>query len=129
MCLGNRRSYSLLSAVDRGRVSGKWFQFIVTLLNHVYWVTGSILGNILGSMISFNTKGLDFVLTALFTVIFIDQWRSTKNHIPALVGVGSTLLCLLTFGRDNFMIPAMVLILLLLTLLRNRIDKDEEVRS
>lgn len=123
-------TFSLLSAVDPPEgVSGKWFQFIVTLLNHVYWVTGSILGNILGSMISFNTKGLDFVLTALFTVIFIDQWRSTKNHIPALVGVGSTLLCLLTFGRDNFMIPAMVLILLLLTLLRNRIDKDEEVRS
>ena len=117
-------TFSLLSAVEPPEgISRKWFQFFVTMLNHVYWVVGSALGNILGSMISFNTKGLDFVLTALFAVIFIDQWRSTKNHIPALVGVGGSLLCLLIFGQDNFMIPAMVLILLLLTALRKRIDE------
>ena len=121
-------TFSLLSAVEPPEgISRKWFQFFVTMLNHVYWVAGSALGNIIGSMISFNTKGLDFVLTALFVVIFIDQWRSTKNHIPALVGVGGSLLCLLIFGQENFMIPAMVLILVLLTALRKRIDR--EVRS
>ncbi len=119
-------TFSLLSAVEPPEgVERKWFQFFITLLDHIYWVTGSALGSIAGMVISFNTQGLDFVLTALFTVIFIDQWKGTKNHIPALIGLGGALLCLLVFGKDNFMIPAMILILLLLTIFRKRIEKEE----
>ena len=118
-------TFSLLSAVEPPEgVERKWFQFCITLLDHVYWVAGSALGNIIGSMISFNTKGLDFVLTALFVVIFIDQWKGRKNHVPALVGLGSALLCLLLFGQDHFMIPAMILILLLLTVFRKRMEEE-----
>ena len=118
-------TFSLLSAVESpAGIERRWFQFFVTLLDHVYWVAGSALGNIIGSMISFNTKGLDFVLTALFVVIFIDQWKGRKNHIPALVGLGSTLLSLLVFGQDSFMIPAMILILFLLTVFRKRMEEE-----
>lgn len=120
-------TFSLLSAVDPPEgIERKWFQFFITLLDHVYWVAGSVLGSIIGAVISFNSMGLDFVLTALFVVIFIDQWKGTKNHIPALVGLGSALLCLLLFGQDHFMIPAMVLILLLLTVFRKRIREEEK---
>ncbi len=118
-------TFSILSTVDPPEgVNRKWFQFFVTILDHCYWVAGSALGSIIGAMVSFNTEGLDFVLTALFTVIFIDQWRGTKNHIPALTGVGATLLCLIIFGQDNFLIPAMILILFLLTVFRSKIDKE-----
>ena len=76
-------TFSLLSAVEPPEgISRKWFQFFVTMLNHVYWVVGSALGNILGSMISFNTKGLDLCLRHFFAVIYIESVRKPKNHIP-----------------------------------------------
>ena len=74
---------------------------------------------------TFNTKGIDFVLTALFVVIFINQWKATKNHLPVLVGVGASLLCLILFGPSNFLIPAMVLILLLITLLKKPMGREK----
>jgi 4-azaleucine resistance transporter AzlC len=92
--------------------------FFVTLLDHIYWVSGSLIGSLLGSVISLNTKGLDFVLTALFTVIFVDQWKAQKNHLPALIGVFCSLACLLIFGPDSFIIPSMAAILIALTLTR-----------
>lgn len=98
-------------------VDKKWFMFFVTLLNHFYWVLGSVTGGIIGSMISFNTKGLDFALTALFVVIFIDQWKSNKDHKPAIIGVLCSLICLLIFGQSNFIIPSMLAISASLTLL------------
>lgn len=103
--------------VDRG-----WFMLFVTLLNHIYWVLGSLIGSILGSLITFNTKGIDFILTALFVVIFINQWKSTKNHLPVLIGVGSSILCRLLFGANNFIIPSMILIVLLVTILQKKIE-------
>lgn len=103
--------------VDRG-----WFMFYITLLDHIYWVTGSLIGSIVGGFITFNTKGIDFVLTALFVVIFVDQWRSAKNHIPVLIGVGSSILCRLLFGAGNFIIPSMILIVLLVTILQKKIE-------
>ena len=92
--------------VDRG-----WFMFFVTLLNHFYWVLGSTLGGLLGYVIHFNTKGIEFVMTALFVVMFINQWEETKNHTPAIIGVGCSLLGLMIFGSANFMLPAMLLII------------------
>jgi len=103
--------------VDRG-----WFMLFITLLNHIYWVTGSLIGSIVGGLITFNTKGIDFVLTALFVVIFIDQWKSVKNHLPVLIGVGSSILCRLLFGAGNFIIPSMLLIVLLVTILQKKIQ-------
>lgn len=96
--------------LDRNRVY-LW----IALLDHSYWVLGSCLGAVLGSLITFNTKGLDFALTALFTVIFVDQWKSQKRHGAALTGVLGSVLCLIICGASVFIIPAMVLILAVLS--------------
>ena len=90
------------------------YYFLVSLFNHSYWVLGSILGSLLGKAIPFSTEGIDFALTALFVTHFVEQWISTKDHIPALLGLGVSVLCLLIFGPGNFLIPAMVLITLAL---------------
>ena len=106
--------------VDKG-----WFMFFVTLLNHIYWFSGATLGGIFGSFIHFNTEGLDFVMTAMFVVIFMEQWLKEKRHTSALVGLGISLLCLLTFGADHFIIPSMLAILGVLTLIRNPLERGE----
>lgn len=109
--------------VDRG-----WFMFFVTLLNHIYWVAGSTLGGLLGGLVTFNTKGIDFVMTALFVVIFIDQWRAQKRHLPAVIGLAVSFLSLLVFGAERFILPAMALMLAVLTLLRRPLSgRKEEV--
>ncbi len=105
-------------------VDRKWFMFFITLLNHCYWVLGSVLGGLLGSMVSFNTKGLDFVLTALFVVIFLGQWKSQKNHIPAITGVACSVICLLVFGPGKFIIPSMAAILVVLTALHGKMEEE-----
>ena len=104
--------------VDRG-----WFMFFVTLLNQIYWVSGSTLGGLLGSLFTFNTEGLDFVMTAMFTVIFLEQHLKEKKHYTALIGAGGAALCLALFGADSFMLPAMAAILCLLTLLRKPLER------
>ncbi len=104
--------------VDKG-----WFMFWVTLLNQFYWVSGSTLGGVLGSLIAFDTEGLDFVMTAMFVVIFLEQWLKEKKHYTALIGMGAAVVCRLGFGADSFMVPTMVCILLLLTLGRKPIEK------
>lgn len=106
------------AGVDRG-----WFLFFISLLDQAYWVTGAALGGLLGGMLPFNTEGLDFVMTAMFVVIFLDRWLQEKQHITALIGLGASLACLLVFGADNFLIPAMVCILLLLTAFRTPIER------
>lgn len=99
--------------VDRGL-----FMTFVTLLNQLYWFTGSTLGGIFGTYINFSTEGLDFVMTAMFVVIFLEQWLKDKNHTPALLGLGLSLICLIAFGAENFIIPSMLAILAVLTLMR-----------
>lgn len=107
--------------VDRG-----WFMFFVTALNQFYWFLGSTLGGLLGSLITFNTEGLDFVMTAMFVVIFLEQWLKDKNHLPAIIGTGLSLLCLIAFGADYFMLPAMAAVLITLTLFRKPLEKGGE---
>ena len=107
--------------VDKG-----WFMMWVTLLNQFYWVLGSTLGGIFGSFIKFNTEGLEFVMTALFVVIFLEQWLKEKNHTGAIVGVLLSVLSLVLFGRDAFIIPAMLGILGVMTLLRKPMEKGGE---
>lgn len=104
--------------VDRG-----WFMFFVTLLNHFYWFSGATLGGVFGSYLRFNMKGLDFVMTAMFVVIFMEQWLKDRKHTSALIGLGVSFCCLFVFGADYFMIPAMAVILVVLTLLRRPIEK------
>ena len=106
-------SAQIPEGVDRG-----WFMFFVTLFNHLYWFTGSTLGGIFGSFLSFNTKGLDFVMTARFVVIFLENWLNEQEHTSSLLGLGISLICLLAFGAERFLIPAMLGILAVLTLLR-----------
>lgn len=104
--------------IDKG-----WFMFFVTLLNHLYWFTGATLGGVLGSLLSFNTQGLEFVMTAMFVVIFLEQWLKEKRHSTALIGLAASTACLILFGPDSFMIPTMLCILFLLTVLRKPIER------
>ena len=94
----------------------------VSLFNYSYWVLGSFLGGLLGQIIPFDTTGIDFSMTALFVTVFVEQWTSTREHRPALLGVGATLLCLLIFGQEIFLIPSMILITLALTALRPALE-------
>lgn len=105
--------------VDRG-----WFMFFVTFLNHLYWFSGATLGGIFGSLIHLNMEGLDFVMTAMFVVIFLEQWLKEKRHESSLIGLGVSLTCLILFGADNFIIPSMIAVLAVLTLLRKPLEKD-----
>lgn len=107
--------------VDKG-----WFMTWVTVLNQTYWVLGATLGGIFGSFIQFSTEGLEFVMTALFVVIFLEQWMKEKNHTSAIVGLMISVLCLIMFGRDNFIIPSMLGILGIMTLLRKPLEKGGE---
>lgn len=108
-------------SVDRG-----WFMLFVTLLNHVYWFLGATVGGLLGSLISFSTEGIEFVLVALFVVIFLDQWLKHKRHTPALIGLTASVACLIIFGATQFILPAMALILVVLTLLRKPLSAKKE---
>ena len=103
--------------VDRG-----WFYFFVSLLNQIYWVSGATIGGLLGSLIHFDTTGLDFIMTAMFVVIFMEQWMKEKHHFSELIGLIAAVGCLLIFGADNFMIPAMVCILAALSFLKKPIE-------
>lgn len=117
-------TYSILcSTGPPDGIDKTWFMFFVTLLDQMYWVTGSALGGLIGSLLTFDTTGIDFVMTALFTVIFINQWKAEKKHIPAITGVLASVLCLLIFGPDNFIIPSMALIVLALTIFRKNIEE------
>ena len=110
-------TYSLnCGALPEGVTDAPTYYFLVSLFNHSYWIAGSLLGGLLGYVIPFNTEGIDFALTALFVTVFVEQWLSTKDHVPALIGVISSVVCLFLFGADGFLIPAMVLITALLAL-------------
>lgn len=96
------------------------YRLLVTAFNQSYWVTGSVLGSLLGTVLPFSTAGIEFSMTALFIASFTEQWLTSDDHIPALTGLLSTLVCLVIFGPGRFLIPAMLMITLILTLLRGR---------
>ena len=101
-------------------VNANRYRFLVSLFNHCYWVTGCVLGSLLGAVLPFSTAGIEFSMTALFIASFTEQWLNTRDHVPALTGLLSTLLCLVLFGPDRFLIPAMLLMTLALTLIGKR---------
>ncbi len=96
------------------------YRFLVSLFNHCYWVTGSFLGSLLGAVLPFSTAGIEFSMTALFIASFTEQWISARDHIPALTGLLSTLLCLILFGSERFLIPAMLFMTLALSILKRK---------
>ncbi len=104
--------------IDKG-----WFMFFVTLLNHFYWFSGATIGGVVGSFLNFNTRGLNFVMTAMFVVIFMEQWMKEKKHYTALIGLLSAFICKMLFQANNFMIPTMFCIVAGLTLLKKPIEK------
>ena len=106
--------------VDRG-----WFMFFITLLDQFYWVASAAMGAALGAVLPFSTEGVDFVMTAMFVVIFLNQWEKEKQHISALIGILVPLVCLVVFGSGSFLLPAMACILVLLLALRKPIEKAE----
>ena len=109
--------------IDRFR-----FWTYITRMNHIYWMTGCAVGSIAGELVHFNTEGLDFVMTAMFTVILLEQVMKEKSHISTLIGAAASIACLLVFGKDAFLIPAMILIVLLLTLFRKQIESAGEAQ-
>lgn len=104
--------------VDEG-----WFMFFVTILNQMYWVIAATIGGLIGPHLSINLKGLDFVMTAMFVVIFMEQWFKEEKHYTAYIGIFVSIICLKIFGSDSFMIPTMLGILFLLTVARKPIEK------
>lgn len=104
-------------------VDKNWFMFFISVLDWSYWVIGTILGAICGMLITFNTEGIDFVMTALIVVLFLDQMMKSGSKITGLIGVGVSVICLAIFGADNFIIPSMIGIILLLSLFRKRITR------
>ena len=118
-------TYSLVCNDDPDRPNRKKYYLLVSVLNHCYWITGGVLGALLGEIIPFDVTGIDFALTALFVTVFVEQWLSTKDHLPAIIGVASAVICLLIFGSENFLIPTMILITLAMMLLRRREARHE----
>ena len=116
-------TYSLLcdGKTPEGEDPHTW-RLLVSLFNYGYWVLGSFLGGLLGQIIPFDTTGIDFSMTALFVTVFVEQWTSTKEHRPALLGVGATVLCLVLFGQEIFLIPSMAVITLMLAALRPKLE-------
>ena len=110
--------------VDRG-----WFYFWVTLLNQFYWSAAATTGGIVGSLLKIDTSGISFVMTAMFVVIFLEQWLKEKEHSASLIGLAVSVLCLAVFGPDSFMVPTMVLIVGLLALLRKPLEKKEVLQE
>lgn len=97
------------------------YWFLISLFNQCYWIIGTVIGSIVGSLIKFNTTGIEFSMTALFVTVFVEQWLSTKEHRPALIGLGASVLCLLVFGSEKFLIPAMICIVVLLSLCKKKL--------
>ena len=119
-------TYSLVCDVEVPEgVSRRWYYFLVSLMNQFYWIFGSVLGGILGSALTFDTEGIDFAMTALFVVIFVEQWEKTRQHLPALLGVGISRVCLMAFGASNFLIPSMLGITAALFGVKKIIEKGE----
>ena len=114
-------TYSLVSReqLPQGVDRNSYF-FLVSLFDQCYWVVGTVLGSMAGSLIPMNFEGIDFALTALFVTIFVEQWLSSKDHFPAIVGVASAAACLLLFGPDTFLIPTMILITAIFVLIHRQ---------
>lgn len=120
-------TYSLVCGGDCPEgMSFHTYSLVVSCMNHAYWIAGTVLGALAGAFVNINFAGVDFAMTALFITVFVEQWKNTKNHIPAMIGVGASVFCLLLFGKDDFMIPSMLLISASLSFGRKWVARKEE---
>lgn len=118
-------TYSILCNDDIPEgVDRHWYSFFVSLFNQCYWIIGSVLGSVVGTIITFDTAGIEFSMTALFVTVFVEQWLSTKNHLPAIIGLLCSVVCLIVFGADSFLIPTMIAITVVLLLAKNMVEKE-----
>ena len=123
-------TYAMLSSKDAPEgVNTGGYRLLVTLLDQCSWIAGSVLGGWLGTVLVFDSTGIDFAMTALFTTVFIQQWIDSKCHIPAVLGVAATLGCRLVFGPDIFLIPAMIIIVAVLSIMRKKIEAEMASQS
>ena len=131
--MGKKSYYMIYSLTDetlallnlknpKPHIDKHWFDFFIALLNHSYWIIGCTLGAILGGLVEFEPKGLDFVMSAIFVVIFIEQWRNKAMRTPALIGILVSLVCLYIFKAEHFLLPALVGICIILTLKRGSLE-------
>ena len=136
---GNKKAYLIFSLTDETysilcnddgseELDRNWYRFLVSLFNQCYWILGCVLGSLLGTIIPFDTAGIEFSMTALFVTVFVEQWLTTKNHLPAIIGLFCSILCLVIFGANNFLIPTMLSITIVLLCVRNS-EKDGRKES
>lgn len=117
-------TYALLSANKiPSTVEKSDFYFAVTFLNHIYWISGSVIGSLVGALIPFDMTGIDFAMTALFAVLVVEQWKSHSKHFPAILGFSVSILSILIFGAENFIIPTLIIICVILLLFKNQLEE------
>lgn len=117
-------TYSLVCTDDTPEgINPQVYDLWISLFDQIYWVAGSVLGSAIGAVITIDTAGIDFAMTALFVTVFLEQWLTTREHRPALIGVGASVVCLLLFGSENFLIPAMIAVTLCLTAIRKTLEQ------
>ena len=117
-------TYALLSANKiPSTVEKSDFYFAVTFLNHIYWISGSVIGSLVGALIPFDMTGIDFAMTALFAVLVVEQWKSHSKHFPAILGFSVSILSILIFGAENFIIPTLIIICVILLLVKNQLEE------
>lgn len=121
-------TYSLVcSGYDGNEEDEAKYYLFVSVLNQLYWVTGSVLGGIIGEVLSFDSTGIDYALTALFLTVMVNQWEERNDHIPAIIGICASVVALLIFGRDGFLLPAMAFIALSLLIYKKFFVKDSVI--
>ena len=119
-------TYALLTGYKTPEgLSYKSYFFAVTLMNHLYWIFGSVIGSVAGSIIPFDLTGIDFAMTALFAVLVVEQWKTNKNHIPAISGFVITVAALFIFGADNFLIPALIVMSVALLFMKGTLSREK----
>ena len=134
-CMGKAYLYMIFSLTDEtysvlcgckvpDGINEKRVWFSIALIDHCYWILGSVIGNTVGKFITFDTTGIDFSMTALFVAIVVEQWLSSKNHLPALIGGTSAVLFLIILGPDKFMIPSLSVAVFILLLCKNKLGGD-----
>ncbi len=140
--LGRKKPYMVFSLTDETfsllcsakvpvGIDASWFMLFISLLDQSYWVIGSVLGALVGAVVPFSTRGIDFSMTALFTASFVEQWQSTKNHLSAATGLVASLFCLLIFGASGFILPSLIVIVLILTATyqKRKPESEDEVNA
>jgi 4-azaleucine resistance transporter AzlC len=118
-------TYAVNCSIQQEDMNRKDIMFWVAFFSRCYWMTGAIIGGVIGQLIPFELEGIDFCMTALFVIIFIDQWEKNKNHLPAILGLAVAIICLMIFGKRNFILAALVAVSGILLFLHQKEEKQK----